>query len=169
MEKGDAALTATTYSLAIFHYKQILDLDKNHAEARKKLEKAQAQVSGITGKLVAEGRSAALGRVPLASNSALVGLAALVNHDGNVQWATELILGAGFQRSVLMNALARMVAEQIGVRDELVARQEAAAANFESWEDATVFLRDSRPLEHTTGRTPNRLLTARARDGAGRP
>jgi predicted ATPase len=91
--------------------------------------------------LMAEARSAALGREPLASNGALVGLAALVNHDGNVQWATDLIFGAVSQRMLVMNALARMVAEQIGVRDELVPRQEAATTT--DVEDATVLLRET--------------------------
>ena len=42
---------------------------------------------------------------------------------------------------VVMNALAWMVAEQIGVRDEFVPRQEAATTT--DLEDATVFLRET--------------------------
>ena len=43
---------------------------------------------------------------------------------------------------VVMHALARMVAEQIGVRDEFVPRQEASATTTDL-EDATVFLRET--------------------------
>ena len=77
----------------------------------------------------------------MASNGALVGLAALVIHDGNVQWATDLIFGAVSQRMLVMNVLARMVAEQIGVRHEFVPRQEAATTT--DVEDATVLLRET--------------------------
>jgi predicted ATPase/class 3 adenylate cyclase len=80
--------------------------------------------------LVAEARWAALGRMNRAPNSALIGLAALVNHQGDTAWAREIILGARSQREVVFNALARAIAEEIGVRDEFIEQQDPVYANY---------------------------------------
>jgi hypothetical protein len=92
--------------------------------------------------LVAGARRAASGRIPLASNTALIGLAALVNLNGDADWATEIILGAALQRLIAMDALARFVAEQIAVRDGFVQRQEATPILGQA-AGATVFLRET--------------------------
>jgi hypothetical protein len=92
--------------------------------------------------LVAGARRAASGRIPLASNTALIGLAALVNLNGDADWATEIILGAALQRLIAMDALARFVAEQIAVRDGFVQRQEATPLLGQA-AGATVFLRET--------------------------
>ncbi len=92
--------------------------------------------------LVDEARTAALGRMKRASNSALVGLAALVKHDGDTEWATEIILRASHPRESAVRALGRMVAEQIGVRDEYVRLQEVLNTNPASTE-GTAFLKKS--------------------------
>ena len=65
-----------------------------------------------------------------APNSALVGLAALVNHQGDTAWASEIILGARSQREVVFNALARAIAEEIGVRDEFIEQQDPVYADY---------------------------------------
>ncbi len=78
--------------------------------------------------IVAKARSAAHGQgrqVELAANSSLIGLAALVNDDGDSVWATEMILAAEDQKFVVLFVLARIVAEQVGVREEMVRRQRA--------------------------------------------
>lgn len=49
-------------------------------------------------RLVGDARSAADGRNPCASNTSLVGLAALVCSDGDIEWAIQTILGAPLQR-----------------------------------------------------------------------
>jgi hypothetical protein len=87
--------------------------------------------------LVDEARTAALGRVKRSSVSALVGLAALVNHDGDTIWATEIILEASAPRPSAMRALGRMVAGQIGVRDEYVRLQERLDTNPADTEGTT--------------------------------
>ena len=91
--------------------------------------------------LLDEARAAALGRVQLLGNSALVGLAALAHYEGDVDWATEIILGAGCQREVAINALARMVADQIGVREAFIDQQLAAAEGMANV-DRTDYLRE---------------------------
>jgi len=92
--------------------------------------------------LVDEARTAALGRMKRSSNSALVGLAALVNHDGDIEWATEIILQASHPLESAMRALGRMVAEQIGVRDEYVRLQELHNPGAASTE-RTAFLKET--------------------------
>lgn len=89
--------------------------------------------------LLGEARGAALGRMNLLSNSALVGLAALAAYEGDIEWAREIILGARCQREVAINALARTVAEQIGVREEFI-EQQVSAATGNSPNDCTAFL-----------------------------
>ena len=91
--------------------------------------------------LIASARVAADGRIPLSSNACLVGLAALVCDDGDINWATEIVLGAALQRWHSMSATARMVAEQIGVREEIVELQEAGF--FRERSGATPFLRET--------------------------
>ncbi len=89
-----------------------------------------------------EARSAALGRMNLVANSALVGMAALVQADGQTDWAREIILGARCQREVAINALARDVADQLGVRDSFVAQQVEALSDMTA-NDRTEFLRST--------------------------
>jgi len=92
--------------------------------------------------LVGEARRAALGRMKRSSVSALVGLAALVNHDGDTEWATEIILQASHPREVAARALGRMVAGQIGVRDDYVRVQELLNLEYASTE-GTAFLKET--------------------------
>jgi hypothetical protein len=67
-----------------------------------------------------------LGRIDRLSNSAPVGLAALAQYEGDIEWATESIVGARCQRDAAFIRLDRMVAEQIGVRDDFIEQQETA-------------------------------------------
>jgi predicted ATPase/class 3 adenylate cyclase len=92
--------------------------------------------------LVDEARTAVLGRMKRSSNSALVGLAALVNHDGATEWATKIILQASQPRESAVRALGRMVAEQIGVRDDYVQVQELLNPDPASTE-GTAFLKET--------------------------
>lgn len=94
--------------------------------------------------LVARARGAAAGQDELmapASSNALIGLAALARHDGDVDWARELILEAPSQTLLAIHALARMVAEQVGVLDEFVQREESAAPTAGA--STTVYLREA--------------------------
>jgi hypothetical protein len=94
--------------------------------------------------LLTEARTASLGRMSLIANSALVGLAALAHHEGETEWAREIILESRCQREVAVNALARMVADEIGVRDAFVAQQvEAFNSGDSAANDRTDFLRET--------------------------
>jgi len=92
--------------------------------------------------LVREARTAVLGRMKRSSISALVGLAALVKRDGDTEWATEIILQATHPRESAMRALGRMVAEQIGVRNDYVRLQELPNPEPASTE-GTAFLKET--------------------------
>ena len=97
------------------------------------------------------------GRINLVSNSALVGLAALAHYEGDVEWATGIILGSRCQREVAINGLARMVAEQIGVREASIEQQEAAQPDS-ARNDRTDFLRETlaRMDSQQSARQPDR-------------
>lgn len=104
-------------------------------------EQALGRRSEAERRLVHDARQAAFGRIPYASNASLVGLAALVHEIGDVVWAAEIILGASQQRLHAVRALARVIAQRIGVRSEVVERQEAMF--IEDQVDATSFLRET--------------------------
>lgn len=91
--------------------------------------------------LISGARSAAFGRVLYASSTSLIGLAAIVHDDGDIDWATEIILAEPEYRLHALVALAQNVAERIGVRDQLVERQHACY--FRDRGDARPFLRET--------------------------
>jgi hypothetical protein len=91
--------------------------------------------------LIASARVAADGRIPRAANACLVGLAALACDEGAIDWATEIVVGAAAQRWHSMHAAARMVAERVGVREEIVKLQQDGF--FRRQGDATPLLRDT--------------------------
>ncbi len=91
--------------------------------------------------LISGARNAAFGRIRYASSTSLIGLAALVHDDGDIDWATEIILGGPVYRLHAIVALARKVAERIGVCDQLVERQQACYLRDRG--DYTPFLRET--------------------------
>ncbi|MEM9521436.1 MAG: adenylate/guanylate cyclase domain-containing protein [Actinomycetota bacterium] len=92
--------------------------------------------------LLAEARTASLGRMDLIANSGLVGLAALAHHEGDTALAAEIILNARCQREIAVNALARMVADQIGVLEAFIEQQvDAFGSGDTAGNDRTALLR----------------------------
>jgi hypothetical protein len=85
-------------------------------------------------------RRASLGRLRRQANDALVALGVLAFAEGDVANARSLVLAAKMPRSPHTFALAVHLAEQVGVRDELVAEQNRLRATGERPDGRDVLL-----------------------------
>ena len=111
-------------------------------------EKAVDVLAGFRADLLARAQ-AKTGGEPKAhqrefADIALVGLAALAHHQGDTDWAADLILHAPGPRTIAQCTLGRAVADEIGVLDRYIRAQQAAWAHTSR--DTTDYLKQTLTL-----------------------